>query len=458
MALETTVEQVEARVPLTVIALVGELDASNFEALIQTAREQYDGGARNLLLDLTDLTFMASSGLVALHSIVRIMHGEAPPDPEAGWSALHATAGSGSPARGPAVRAAARGRARPRPDRARPPVRRASRPLERDRGGLTAPVRRTAMDHVHPLDDAGLDAPARARSRRWRRASSVSIEDDHGTPMATSGRATARPPDALDARPGVSADHRVAMSATVIGRRRRPGPATDDAPLLAATGAGRRRGPGRPLASNIARERHDASPAASQRIEQELASRSRAAAQLRVAGRARSTPGYDIASHYEAAREVGGDFFELFRLRRRGRPLSIAIADVTGKGIAAALLMAFSRPLMHAAIDQMTGPAQALERINRILVEERRSSLFITALVARLDLAGGHLRLANAGHEPPIFVPADGGPPRLVARARARSSAPSRRSTCPRCAPGLLPGDLLVLYTDGVTDARSPIG
>ena len=96
MTLETTVEEVDARVPQTIIALVGELDASNFEALIQTVREQYDSGARNLLLDLTDLTFMASSGLVALHSIVRIMHGEAPPDPEAGWSALHATASSGA--------------------------------------------------------------------------------------------------------------------------------------------------------------------------------------------------------------------------------------------------------------------------------------------------------------------------------------------------------------------------
>jgi anti-sigma B factor antagonist len=96
MALETTIEQVDARVPLTVIALDGELDASNFEALIETARQRYDAGARTLLLDLTDLTFMASSGLVALHSIVRIMHGEPPPDPEAGWSALHATAGSGS--------------------------------------------------------------------------------------------------------------------------------------------------------------------------------------------------------------------------------------------------------------------------------------------------------------------------------------------------------------------------
>src|SRR4029077_5530568 len=75
-------------------------------------------------------------------------------------------------------------------------------------------------------------------------------------------------------------------------------------------------------------------------------------------------PGYDLASHYEAAREVGGDFFDLFRMRRRGRPLSVVIADVTGKGIAAALLMAFSRPLLHAAVDNTTGPAEALERTN----------------------------------------------------------------------------------------------
>jgi anti-anti-sigma factor len=89
MALETTVEQASGRVPITVIALDGELDASNFEALIETVRDLYGAGSRHLLLDLSNLRFMASSGLVALHSIVRLMHGEPPPDPEAGWGALH---------------------------------------------------------------------------------------------------------------------------------------------------------------------------------------------------------------------------------------------------------------------------------------------------------------------------------------------------------------------------------
>ena len=89
MALETTIDQASARVPVTVIALSGELDASNFNELIETTRALYDAGTRHLLLDMSDLRFMASSGLVALHSVLRLMHGEAPPDPEAGWGALH---------------------------------------------------------------------------------------------------------------------------------------------------------------------------------------------------------------------------------------------------------------------------------------------------------------------------------------------------------------------------------
>jgi len=89
MAMETTIEQATGRVPITILALGGELDASNFNELIATARQLYDSGTRHLLLDLADLRFMASSGLVALHSILRLMHGEAPPDPDAGWGALH---------------------------------------------------------------------------------------------------------------------------------------------------------------------------------------------------------------------------------------------------------------------------------------------------------------------------------------------------------------------------------
>ena len=170
-----------------------------------------------------------------------------------------------------------------------------------------------------------------------------------------------------------------------------------------------------------------------------------------------AVPGYEVASHYEAAREVGGDFFDLFRLRRRGRPLSVVIADVTGKGIAAALLMAFSRPLLHAAIDHTMGPAEALERTNAILVHERRSSLFITALCARLDVRTGHLRVANAGHEPPLLVRADGSPITcLVGSGPLLGAFP--HLDLHEVTADLAPGDLIVFYTDGVTDARSGNG
>jgi stage II sporulation protein AA (anti-sigma F factor antagonist) len=74
---------------VAVLALAGELDASNYETLVDRVRSAYADGARKLVLDMSALTFMASSGLVALYSAVRIMRGEAPPDPEAGWGAIH---------------------------------------------------------------------------------------------------------------------------------------------------------------------------------------------------------------------------------------------------------------------------------------------------------------------------------------------------------------------------------
>ena len=74
---------------VAVLTLDGELDASNFRALIDTGRELYASGSRLLVLDLAGLTYMASSGIVALHSLARIFQGHEPPDPEAGWQAIH---------------------------------------------------------------------------------------------------------------------------------------------------------------------------------------------------------------------------------------------------------------------------------------------------------------------------------------------------------------------------------
>lgn len=88
MAMQTRVDRVDAGVPVTVMALDGELDASNYLRLVDDVRELYASGTRNLLLDLADLSFIASSGLVALYSVVQVMNGEEPPDPEHGWGAF----------------------------------------------------------------------------------------------------------------------------------------------------------------------------------------------------------------------------------------------------------------------------------------------------------------------------------------------------------------------------------
>ena len=89
MTLQTSVEEVAGRVPVIVLSLDGELDASNYEGFIDEVQRLYDTGSRHLLLDLSGLTFLASSGLVALHSIILIMRGESSADPDSGWGAFH---------------------------------------------------------------------------------------------------------------------------------------------------------------------------------------------------------------------------------------------------------------------------------------------------------------------------------------------------------------------------------
>ena len=74
---------------LAVIGLAGELDGSNFERLIDAGRAARDGGARRIVLDLSGLTYMGSSGLVAIHSIALLLRGQEPTSPEDGWQALH---------------------------------------------------------------------------------------------------------------------------------------------------------------------------------------------------------------------------------------------------------------------------------------------------------------------------------------------------------------------------------
>lgn len=82
-----SVSQQQGNVPVTVMEVDGQLDGQSYQDLIGKARELYDAGARDFILDLSDLTYISSAGLVAIHSIALLVKGEELPDPESGWSA-----------------------------------------------------------------------------------------------------------------------------------------------------------------------------------------------------------------------------------------------------------------------------------------------------------------------------------------------------------------------------------
>ncbi|HLF27898.1 MAG TPA: SpoIIE family protein phosphatase [Anaerolineae bacterium] len=200
-------------------------------------------------------------------------------------------------------------------------------------------------------------------------------------------------------------------------------------------------------------------------------------------------PGWEIAARFQAAREVAGDFYDAFALSS-GKRMGLVIADVCGKGVGAALFMALFRSLIRAFADQhyslswldvlsddasasresssvgrrrallSTGTAalkSAIDLTNRYIVRNhRRDSMFATVFFGVLDPATGQLMYINAGHNPPLII----GPAGITAHLKPTGPAV-----------GLMPGvefgieqvelargDVLLAFTDGVPDARSPAG
>jgi serine phosphatase RsbU (regulator of sigma subunit) len=306
----------------------------------------------------------------------------------------------------------------------------------------------------------------------------LSLEDPTGQLLATAGAPRPRRDRRRRVTRDIPLDGRVIARFVVLAGGPGDDPTAEDEAAFTRLAEGLAEGVGATLelllaeASGRRAAEHAASVSAAGAAEHEAADGSddsdgsRLEAELALAHRiqrslvpltAPNIPGYEIASHYEAAREVGGDFFDVFKLRGRSSRWAIVIADVTGKGIAAALLMAFARPLLRAAIDHTAAPVEALERTNRILVEERRSALFITALCGIVEIRTGRLRVGNAGHEPPLIVPAGDGPIRWLTGSGPLLGA-FRTLDLTECVTELDKGDLVVFYTDGVTDARAVSG
>ena len=158
----------------------------------------------------------------------------------------------------------------------------------------------------------------------------------------------------------------------------------------------------------------------------------------------------DLYADMRPAREIGGDFYDYFPLDEHR--LAFTVADVSGKGIPAALFMAVSRTVMR----NTAGGAEMAARMtdaNRLLSAENAASMFVTMFHGVLDTATGRLQYCNAGHNPPYLLRA-GGRETLPATGIPFGIDPDRPY---RVADAVLaPGDALFLFSDGITEATSP--
>ena len=164
---------------------------------------------------------------------------------------------------------------------------------------------------------------------------------------------------------------------------------------------------------------------------------------------------YGVYASMEPARDVGGDFYDVVRLDD-GR-LGLAIADVSDKGVPAALMMMSCRTLLKGAAIGSRGPGEALVEVNELLHNDNEAAMFVTVFYVVYDPATGQLTYANGGHNPPLVVHADGSSDILpLTGGIALGLVPGieyRQNTV-----ALAPGDTAVLYTDGVTEAMNGEG
>jgi sigma-B regulation protein RsbU (phosphoserine phosphatase) len=159
--------------------------------------------------------------------------------------------------------------------------------------------------------------------------------------------------------------------------------------------------------------------------------------------------GWEVGAFYRAARQVGGDFYDFFQLDEYH--WALVVADVADKGVPAALFMALSRTLLRAVGSNRQSPAETLARVNHLLLRDTRTELFVTVWYGLWDTRTGEIKYSSAGHNPPVLIRADGSVELLSARGIALGVVP--QITVQEAEIVLKPGDLLLSYTDGVTEA-----
>lgn len=161
-------------------------------------------------------------------------------------------------------------------------------------------------------------------------------------------------------------------------------------------------------------------------------------------------PGFQLTGLWTPAREVSGDFYDYIPLGH-GR-LGIVVGDVSDKGAPAALYMAISRSVLRASVILEPDPERAIERSNRVLASDAAKGMFVTLFFGVLDSQRRRLTYVNAGHNPPILLKSRSGRLQRLSRHGLALGIDAESHWASQTI-DLSKGDLLVLYTDGVTEA-----
>jgi sigma-B regulation protein RsbU (phosphoserine phosphatase) len=167
-------------------------------------------------------------------------------------------------------------------------------------------------------------------------------------------------------------------------------------------------------------------------------------------------PGYRWSIRYEPSARAGGDYYE-FLLHADGR-VGVLIADATGHGASAAVLMAMARSAFFMAARDLRVPGLVLSEMNRHLARIVPSGWFVTAAYVILDPRSGSFDYSLAGHDPPLVLRSKSGRLETLAVHGGPILGPLQDTTYPAASGRLLPGDALVLYTDGLPEAVDPDG
>ncbi len=164
---------------------------------------------------------------------------------------------------------------------------------------------------------------------------------------------------------------------------------------------------------------------------------------------------FSLYARLEAARELGGDFYDFFFLD--ASTLCFCVGDVSGKGVPAALFMAVTKTLIKSAAGSSRSTAAILTRVNKTLSADNEGCMFVTLFVAVCDIHSGELTYTNAGHNPPYVTGVNGNTVRLDTRHGPVAGAMDG-ITYGENSVLLRPGETLLVFTDGVTEATSASG